>query len=112
MDMRVARAQDLKVPLVRDRGGSACMFELFGCVSKSWTTHAKAENEVVIDAGDALWVRKDPDGILALMRLLEAGFLRLAEADPGLCAARLPRAFHALTPQVRMHVSFKVPPIS
>ncbi|KAF5829827.1 hypothetical protein DUNSADRAFT_15445 [Dunaliella salina] len=55
---------------------------------------------VVIDAGDALWVRKDPDGILALTRLLEAGFLRLAEADPGLCAARLPRAFHALTPQL------------
>ena len=56
--------------------------------------------QVVIDAGDTLWQRKDPDGILALTRLIEAGFLRLADADPGLCAAKLPRAVHALTPQV------------
>jgi len=56
--------------------------------------------QVVIDAGETLWQRKDPDGILALTRLLEAGFLRLAETDPALCATRLPRAFHALTPQV------------
>jgi hypothetical protein len=32
---------------------------------------------------------------------VEGGFLRLANIDPALCAARLPRAFHALTPNVR-----------
>mmetsp|Transcript_19672 Transcript_19672/g.54892 ORF Transcript_19672/g.54892 Transcript_19672/m.54892 type:complete len:1497 (+) Transcript_19672:183-4673(+) len=79
--------------------------EALAALCESQTSHVSPTTlaqilMVVIDAGDALWVRKDPDGILALMRLLEAGFLRLAEADPGLCAARLPRAFHALTPQL------------
>lgn len=64
------------------------------------TCHMRATPQVVMDAGPTLWDRKDADATLGLTRLLEAGFLRLAEAEPGLCAARLPRAFHALTPQV------------
>ncbi|KAJ9506030.1 hypothetical protein QJQ45_002495 [Haematococcus lacustris] len=55
---------------------------------------------VVINAGDAVWVRSDADAILSLTRLLEGGFIRLAQADPGLCAARLARAVHALVPQL------------
>jgi hypothetical protein len=69
-------------------------------------THTHTCTQVVIDAGDSLWQRKDADGILALTRLVEAGFLRLAESDASLCAAKLPRAFHALTPQVRVCMLF------
>lgn len=50
---------------------------------------------------EALWdARRDPDTTLAATRLLEDGLCRLAGADAALCAARLPRAVHALVPQL------------
>ncbi|GLC60588.1 hypothetical protein PLESTB_001631100 [Pleodorina starrii] len=56
---------------------------------------------VVIET-ESLWVGsgRDPGLLTALGRLLEGGFSRLAEADPAACAARLPRAVHALVPQL------------
>jgi hypothetical protein len=56
--------------------------------------------QVVIEAGDEVWQRRDPDVVMSLTQLVEGGMTRLAESDPGLCAARLPRVFHALVPQV------------
>lgn len=48
---------------------------------------------------EPLWdARRDPDTTLAAVRLLEDGLCRLADADAGACAARLPRAVHALVP--------------
>ncbi|PNW69821.1 hypothetical protein CHLRE_19g751197v5 [Chlamydomonas reinhardtii] len=50
---------------------------------------------------ESLWASgpgRDPGLLTALGRLLEAGFGRLAEADPAAAAARLPRAVHALVP--------------
>ncbi|KAG2424708.1 hypothetical protein HXX76_014284 [Chlamydomonas incerta] len=50
---------------------------------------------------ESLWAAgpsRDPGLLTALGRLLEAGFGRLAEADPAAAAARLPRAVHALVP--------------
>jgi hypothetical protein len=58
-------------------------------------------SQVVIEAGDEVWQRRDPDVVLSLTQLVEGGMTRLAAADPGLCAARLPRVFHALVPQVQ-----------
>lgn len=49
---------------------------------------------------DALWERRDADTTVAAIKLLEDGFCRLAAADAALCAARLPRAVHALVPQL------------
>eukprot|EP00887_Chlorella_sp_A99_P003957 scaffold11.g3957.t1 len=46
----------------------------------------------------AAWEAKDADAALALTRLVEEGFTALHRADPALCAAHLPRAFHALAP--------------
>ncbi len=53
-----------------------------------------------MEAEDRLWDRRDADTVLSLTRLVEGGFLRLHELDAELCAARLPRAVHALVPQV------------
>ena len=48
---------------------------------------------------EPLWdARRDPDTTLAAVRLLEDGLCRLAAAEPGVCAQRLPRAVHALVP--------------
>ncbi|EFJ51860.1 hypothetical protein VOLCADRAFT_87463 [Volvox carteri f. nagariensis] len=56
----------------------------------------------VVTDTESLWVGsgRDPGLLTALGRLLEAGFSKLAEADPAACAARLPRAVHALVPQL------------
>ena len=49
---------------------------------------------------EQLWDRRDPDTTVAGIKLVEDGFCRLAAADDALCAARLPRAVHALVPQL------------
>ncbi|PRW60392.1 ARM repeat superfamily [Chlorella sorokiniana] len=49
---------------------------------------------------DTLWDRRDADTTVAAIKLLEDGFCRLAAADAALCAARLPRAVHALVTQL------------
>ncbi|GFR52360.1 hypothetical protein Agub_g14918 [Astrephomene gubernaculifera] len=56
----------------------------------------------VVTDTESLWVGggRDPGLLMALGRLLEGGFSRLAEVDPAACAARLPRAVHALVPQL------------
>lgn len=56
--------------------------------------------QVVMEAGDVLWNRKDGDLILQLTRFLESGVVTLCENDPALGMARLPRVFHSLAPQV------------
>lgn len=53
-----------------------------------------------MEAEEALWDRKDADTVLSLTRLVEGGMLALHDKDAGLCAAKLPRAVHALVPQV------------
>ncbi|KAG2487102.1 hypothetical protein HYH03_014215 [Edaphochlamys debaryana] len=61
-----------------------------------------AELLTVIVESESLWVGsgRDPGLLMALGRLLEAGFSRLAEVDPVATAARLPRALHCLVPQL------------
>lgn len=54
----------------------------------------------VVLAADALWDRRDAGTTVAAIKLVEDGFCRLATADAALCAARLPRAVHALVPQL------------
>ncbi len=53
-----------------------------------------------MEAGDSLWDRKDTDVMMQLTRLLEGGVIALTQRDAQLGAARLPRVFHALVPQV------------
>jgi hypothetical protein len=49
---------------------------------------------------EAAWDRRDPEGVAAMSRLLEAGFVRLHERDAKLASQHLPLAFRTLVPLV------------
>lgn len=44
--------------------------------------------------------KKDTESVVAVLRLLETGVVKLAAMDPGAAAAVLPRVVHALVPQL------------
>lgn len=53
----------------------------------------------VLDQRD-LWDRRDADSVISMTRVVESGIQRLREVDAKACAARLPKAVHALVPQL------------
>jgi ribosomal RNA-processing protein 12 len=72
------------------------------CAAPASRLPPKALAEVLkaVLAGEASWDRKDAGAALGTTALLEAGLLRLVAADAGAAAALLPRAVHALVPQL------------
>ena len=72
------------------------------CAAPGAHLSAKGLSELLGGAlgSEQLWDRRDPNTTISAVRLLEDGCIRLAGADPRLCAQRLPRAFHTLVPQL------------
>lgn len=56
--------------------------------------------ECRLGAQGSLWERRDGEVVLSLVRLVEGGCLRCHAADPVAAGALLPRAVHALVPQL------------
>lgn len=72
------------------------------CASSASHLSPRALGELlgsVLDGEDA-WDRRDADAALGTAHLLEQGLLRLHQLDAGAAAALLPRAVHALVPQL------------
>jgi ribosomal RNA-processing protein 12 len=61
---------------------------------------ALSELLAAVLACEQLWERRDADITVAAIRLVEEGLRRLAATDPAAATGRLPRAFHALVPQL------------
>lgn len=89
----------LRQPLL-SRHTSDVLAALASSTASALPPKALAQLLNAVLAEPAAWEARDSDAALALAQLMREGFVALHHAERGLAAVHLPRAFHALVPQL------------